>query len=96
MKKRMNSRMDAQPREKGMSEKGEGCCGGSGGCGGNCGCKKKSIGNCGGCAYFLGAIGAAIYYVGVAGSFWGGVVGVLKALVWPAFVVYEVLKYVAM
>ena len=44
--------------------------------------------------YGLGFIGAAIYYIGQATTFWWGVVGVLKALVWPAFLVYEVLRFV--
>ncbi|HXL56565.1 MAG TPA: hypothetical protein VN958_09930 [Chitinophagaceae bacterium] len=42
--------------------------------------------------YGLGLIGAAIYYISHAVSFWLGVVGFLKALVWPAFLVYEALK----
>lgn len=50
---------------------------------------------CGGAAYGLGIIGAAVYYISNATGFWMGVLGFLKALVWPAFVVYEVLKHVA-
>ena len=42
--------------------------------------------------YGLGLIGAAIYYISHAASFWPGVLGFLKALVWPAFLVYEALK----
>lgn len=42
--------------------------------------------------YGLGFIGAAVYYISVATSFWLGVLGFLKALVWPAFLVYEALK----
>ena len=42
--------------------------------------------------YGLGFIGAAIYYIMQATGFWMGVVGILKALVWPAFPVYEALK----
>ena len=42
--------------------------------------------------YGLGFIGAAIYYILQATGFWMGVVGILKALVWPAFLVYEALK----
>jgi hypothetical protein len=42
--------------------------------------------------YGLGLIGAAIYYIGQASSFWMGFIGFLKALVWPAFLVYEALK----
>jgi hypothetical protein len=42
--------------------------------------------------YGLGLIGAAIYYISHAVGFWSGVLGFLKALVWPAFLVYEALK----
>jgi hypothetical protein len=42
--------------------------------------------------YGLGLIGAAIYYISHAIGFWSGVLGFLKALVWPAFLVYEALK----
>ena len=43
----------------------------------------------------LGFIGAAVYYISTATSFWMGVLGFLKAIVWPAFLVYEALKYLA-
>lgn len=42
--------------------------------------------------YGLGLIGAAIYYISIATSFWMGVLGFLKAIVWPAFLVYDALK----
>ncbi|NJO24670.1 MAG: hypothetical protein HC867_01135 [Bacteroidia bacterium] len=42
--------------------------------------------------YGLGFIGAAIYYISMATGFWMGVVGILKSIVWPAFLVYEALK----
>jgi len=45
-----------------------------------------------GAIYGVGIIGAAIYYISVATTFWMGVLGFLKALVWPAFLVYEALK----
>jgi len=45
--------------------------------------------------YFLGFIGAAIYYISTATGFWNGVLGLLKALVWPAFLVFEALKFLA-
>lgn len=41
--------------------------------------------------YGLGFIGAAIYFIQHAPTFWMGVFGVLKAIVWPALVVYRVL-----
>lgn len=46
-----------------------------------------------GAVYGLGFIGAAIYYIQHAATFWAGVIGVLKALVWPAFLVYHALAY---
>ncbi len=45
--------------------------------------------------YGLGLIGAAVYYIGHAAGFWMGVLGLLKALVWPAFLVYDVLMFLA-
>lgn len=46
--------------------------------------------------YCLGVIGAAVYYVSTAAGFWAGVVGILKAIVWPAFFVFEVFKFLGM
>jgi len=57
---------------------------------GYCGDNKSQGGNA---VYGLGLIGAAIYYIGTAATFWAGVVGFLKALVWPAFMVYAALKF---
>jgi hypothetical protein len=51
-------------------------------------------GPCGGCAYGLGVLGSLVYYLSTATSFWVGVLGVLKSLVWPAFLVFELLKLV--
>jgi len=48
-----------------------------------------------GAIYGLGVIGAAIYYISIATGFWIGVLGFLKALVWPVFLVYEALKFLA-
>ncbi len=59
------------------------------------GCKSYSCNSCGGSVYGLGFLGAVIYYISVSTSFWMGALGILKALVWPAFLVYEVLKYFA-
>jgi hypothetical protein len=49
-------------------------------------------GAAGGGFYFLGMVGAAVYYIRAADSFGEGLLGFLKALVWPAFLVYEALK----
>lgn len=45
--------------------------------------------------YGLGFIGAAIFYISAATGFWMGVLGVLKAMVWPAFLVFEAFKSMA-
>jgi len=42
--------------------------------------------------YGLGLIGATIYFISTATSFWIGVLGFLKAIVWPVFLVYEAFK----
>jgi hypothetical protein len=47
-----------------------------------------------GAVYGLGLIGAVVYFVMQATTFWMGVLGVLKAIVWPAILVYEALKSV--
>ena len=49
-------------------------------------------GVCGGGVYFLGFIGALVYNIQNATSFWDGVLGVLKSLGWPIFVVYRLLS----
>jgi len=49
----------------------------------------------GNAVYGLGFIGALVYYIQVAHGFWGVVVGILKALVWPAFLVYHLAKFLA-
>jgi hypothetical protein len=43
--------------------------------------------------YGLGLIGAAIYFISTATSFWIGVLGFLKAIVWPVFLVFEAFKH---
>lgn len=43
--------------------------------------------------YGLGLIGAAIYYLSNAKGFWKGVLGFLKAILWPMFLVYDLLKF---
>ncbi len=49
-----------------------------------------------GAFYGLGFIGAIIYFISTATGFWMGVLGFLKAIVWPAFFVYEAFKYLGM
>jgi len=45
--------------------------------------------------YGLGLTGALVYYIPHAHGFWAVVLAVLKSLVWPAFLVYDVLRHVA-
>ncbi len=47
----------------------------------------------GGAVYGLGFIGALIYFIQHATSFWGGVLGVLKAMIWPVLAVYKLLEF---
>ncbi len=44
-------------------------------------------------AYFAAFIGAAVFFIQQATTFWGGVLGFLKAIVWPGFMVYELFKF---
>lgn len=75
-------------------EKGESCC--------DMKCGKKCSKMCGGyagapsCVYGLALIGAAIYYFGQADTFWMGVLGLLKALVWPAMLIYKLFGFLGM
>lgn len=48
----------------------------------------------GGVVYGLGFLGALVYYIQAAPSFWMGALGVLKAILWPAFLVYHALEAV--
>ena len=59
---------------------------------------KRKVQECpgSGAVYGLGLIGAAIYFISTATGFWMGVLGFLKAIVWPAFLVYEALKHLGM
>lgn len=45
-------------------------------------------------AYGLGFIGALVYFLKTATGFWMGVLGVLKAIVWPAILVYKLLEFI--
>lgn len=61
----------------------------------NCKPRRVHVSDSSGALFGLGFIGAAIYYISIAPSFWWGVLGFLKALVWPVFLVYELLKFLA-
>jgi hypothetical protein len=55
--------------------------------------RKVVIGDANNAVYGLGFIGAAIFFISHATTFWMGVIGFLKAIVWPAFMVYGVFKF---
>ncbi len=42
--------------------------------------------------YGMAFIGAAVYFIQQSTGFWSGVLGFLKAIVWPAIVMYKVLE----
>ena len=50
----------------------------------------------GGALYGLGFLGALVYYLTTATSLWMGILGVIKAILWPAFLVYGALKFMGM
>ena len=63
--------------------------------------EKKKTGKCnyvgnGGCLYVTGFIGAAVYYISTATGFWSGVLGFLKAIIWPVFLVYKLMQFLGM
>jgi hypothetical protein len=45
-----------------------------------------------GALYFVGSIGALIYFMQAANGFGAVITGFLKAMVWPAYVVYKLLE----
>jgi hypothetical protein len=45
----------------------------------------------GGAVYGLGLIGAAVYYIQQADGLGSGLFGLIKAVLWPAFLVYRLL-----
>jgi hypothetical protein len=44
----------------------------------------------GGGVYFFAMIGVAVYYIQQVSGFWPIVLAILKAIVWPAFLLYKV------
>ncbi len=41
--------------------------------------------------FFVAFIGATVYFVQQSSGFWGFILAILKAIVWPAFVVFHAL-----
>ena len=53
--------------------------------------KAQIINNGGPCGFvfFVAFIGAAVYFVHQSSGFWGFILAILKAIVWPAYAVYH-------
>jgi len=49
----------------------------------------------GGAIYGLGFIGALVHYLSLATGFWSGLLGILKSIIWPVFLVYEAFSFLA-
>jgi len=45
--------------------------------------------------YGMAFIGALVYFIQHATTFWAGVLGFLKAIVWPAILVYKWLEFLS-
>lgn len=46
-----------------------------------------------GVIYGLGVLGAAVYYLQHASTLWLGILGILKAIIWPAFIVFRLHEF---
>ena len=58
-----------------------------------CGGLRMSKHDGGGAVYGVGFIGALVYYIQQASGIGEGLLGIVKALVWPAFVVHGLLGF---
>lgn len=60
--------------------------------------KGKSVQNAGpsGMIYILGFLGALVYYISTASNVGEGLFGIIQAILWPAFLVYELMHHIGM
>ncbi len=58
--------------------------------------KNRNVGGASGGIYGLAFIGAAFYFISHATTFWMGVLGFVKALFWPAVLIYKILEFLKM
>ena len=70
-----------------MAKKGKEECG----CGCGCKCGNRRMGF--ECFYGMGVIGAAVYFIKGAATFGAGAWGLGKAILWPAVLLFELLKW---
>ncbi|RFZ82675.1 hypothetical protein DYU05_10860 [Mucilaginibacter terrenus] len=52
----------------------------------------KKMGTQGSAIYGMAVLGALVYFIQHAHTFWNGAVGIIKAIFWPAMVIYKVLE----
>ena len=57
-----------------------------------CRVKEKVRHGSGGGFYFLGFVGSLVYYVTTAPTLWEAFIGFFKAVFWPAFLTYGIMK----
>ena len=50
----------------------------------------------GGALYGIGGIGALVYYIQTADSFGEVLLGILKSIVWPAFLIHRLFGFLGM
>ena len=60
------------------------------------GVKKMNNNASAGAVYGLGLVGGAVYYIQHATTLLEGIIGFLKALVWPAMLAYKLLEFLKM
>ncbi|HET7098944.1 MAG TPA: hypothetical protein VFI61_01770 [Patescibacteria group bacterium] len=58
--------------------------------------KKMHGGHSGGAVYGMGFIGALIYYLQHTTTFMDGLIGFLKAIAWPAFLIHKIFSLLGM
>lgn len=46
--------------------------------------------------YWLGVVGALVYYLQLANTFKEGLLGIFKAIFWPAFLIHKILTLLGM
>ena len=59
-------------------------------------CKGSAGANTASGIYGLAFLGALVYYLQHADSFMSGLMGLLKALIWPAMLTYRILQFLNM
>ena len=57
---------------------------------------KDSRGGASGAIYGLGFVGAVVYFIQNSHTFMDGVIGVLKAIIWPALLIFKLFTFFKM